>query len=353
MNGRLLGLVPLQKRFLGQRLPSGYQLYNPGFQNTVIPGRLPTGYQELEQEETVQIIAPPKPGYVPPEPEPSTITTPDFQPGDTVQIISPPYRPPYQLPPDISSLTEAEYQEMLEAISSNRPLIPSGQTQTPPAAYVAPGGATPPPIETLPMVPSVDPYKPGGITPQNVVTDTGPGVFEPPVPPPRYPTGPRYTDTPPRPVTEYEPELQRQIESYEQSRAEFESRPATASQYEGRMTPQEIAAEAARRHQEWVQKAGIDPGEMASIDCGPGMFWDGKQCRGSRPPGGMSQWVSAGLTLGPSGASVAQPPPPPPTGSGGYGGYQLPPPPPPSGPIFGPNIMTGRVLGRRFPVVNL
>lgn len=334
-----LGQIPLAGMKMGQRLPSGYQLYSPGFSQTTYPGRLPTGYQELDEEETVQIIAPKPPGYVPPTPEPSTITTPDFKPGETVQIIAPPRpQPPYQLPPDISSLPEEQFQELLRAVESGRPLTPSIPTQ--------------PPLG--PPTPTVS--RP--IQPENVETPGGyvPGGGLIPETPPRYPTEP----TP----GGYSPDLQRQIESYDQRLQQFRESQATggyspvSTPGSQLMTAQEVEAEARRRHEEWAKGAGISPpyyqetpSETASIDCGPGMFWDGKQCRGSRPPGGLSRWTSEALTLGPSGASVAPPPPSTPTG-GGYGGYQ-PPPPPPSGPMFGPNIMTGRVLGRRFPVVNL
>lgn len=295
--------------------------------------------------------------------------------------------------------------------------VPSVHTyKRPPAPPVA---QLPPPIETLPMVPTVSRFgRPSPtITPQNIASQraaeslqrlinaagepvpTG-GGYTPPVTPPEpptyepistgggytpmyepLPTGPRYTETPARPVTEYEPGLRQQIESYDRARAEFESRPPTPSQYEGRMTPQEVATEAARRHEEWVkgmqqpqqqtaaqsseftwnkqaaeqaqQQYDLTPpqfrSEVASVDCGPGRFWDGKQCRGSQPPGGMSDLVSQALQFGPSGGQTTRPATP--TG-GGYGGYQLP-PPTPSGPMFGPNVMTGRVLGRCFPVVNL
>lgn len=350
-NAGFMGQVPVR---LGQLLPSAYR------QSNMIPP------PEVQEGELIQVMAPPTPSQQAREPFVDTgrITTPDYQPGDVIEVIRP-YRPPYQLPPRGKKLTDEEFEELKEAISSNRRLLsPEVAPATPSAAYIGPPPAPlplPPPIETLPMVPSVHRYG-SGITPQNVVKESSlpryddRGVVEPPLPPPRYdyapvPTGPRYTETPQRPITEYSPELQEQIQSYEQSRAEFESRPPIASQYEGRMTPQEVETEAARRHEEWAKGAGISTEETASVDCGPGMFWDPgqKKCRGSRPEGDMSKWASAALQFGPSGAQTATPG----TQSGGYGGYTPPPPMTPSGPILGPSVMTGRVLGRRFPVINL
>lgn len=242
-------------------------------------------------------------------------------------------------------------------------------------------GAKPKPPEPVPT-PAVPPKPPAPPTPvATPLTMTRKSVPVANLPEPQeyegagWPTAtgfapqtPRYTDVATPSTPQYSTDLQRQIESYSQKLKEFSERPPTPSIYQP--TPSEVQAEALRRHQEWMQKAGIPaeqpvatpsanqydltPRATSQSDqynltpqnmrpdvatgqggCPPGQFpaYPGGPCRGSVAPGAAGL-LNQAMNLGPSGATMAP-------GGGMAPGYS-------SG-----GAPAAYTMGRRYPVVNL
>lgn len=317
-----------------------------------------------EEEEEIVIIVPKKPPPPPPPTPPLSFMMPLRRGPEPPEPPPPPPGPLPPLGPPVATPGSLEQ----EFASCKR--CPDGSFKTMNALDAAAAGCVyTDPVNCLPPVPSVDVRVPLGppvasvdrYMPYQRLRETPPAPTPVPVATPAttsqplsyqdvategagFPTAtgfapesPRYTDVATPSTPQYSSDLQRQIDSYQQRLQEFSERPMTPSIYEQTLTPQEVQAEALRRHEEWLRSSGMQPSvatpattsmqpqttseadrynltpqnmrpDVATGQCPPDaqgrpQFWDGRQCRGSIAPG-ASGLISQAMNLAPA-ATIA------------------------------------------------